>query len=124
MYLKMSQRTTASGEIMYTYVCKMKERSKLELCNRRNSNGNILDAAIIAQIKCLADHDINFISQLAKNREFYTGKWEQYERQLEELRSEYTRNEQTVNGLIDSQGMVGDSIAKPRVLKRIEELSM
>lgn len=123
MYPKLSQRKTASGEIIYTYVCKMKERSKRERCNRRNANGNILDAAIIEQIKSLTDHDSSFISQLAKSREFYTGKREQYERQLEELRVEHEMNEKTINGLIDSLGMVGDSIAKPRVLKRIEELT-
>ena len=123
MYPKLSQRTTASGEIIYTYVCKMKERSKRERCNRRNANGNILDAAIIEQIKSLTDHDSTFIAQLAKSREFYTGKREQYERQLEELWAEHEANEKTINGLIDSLGMVGDSIAKPRVLKRIEELS-
>ena len=123
MYPKLSQRTTASGEVIYTYVCKMKERSKRERCNRRNANGNILDAAIIEQIKSLNDHDSSFISQLAKSREFYTGKREQYESQLEELRLEHEANEKTINGLIDSLGMVGESIAKPRVLKRIEELT-
>ena len=123
MYPKLSQRTTPSGEVIYTYVCKMKERSKRERCNRRNANGNILDAAIIEQIKSLTDHDSSFISQLAKSRVFYTGKRVQYERQLEELRCEYARNEQTINGLIDSLGMVGDSIAKPSVLKRIEALT-
>ena len=123
MYPKLSRRTTPSGEVIYTYVCKMKERSKRERCNRRNANGNILDAAIIEQIKSLTDHDSSFISQLAKSRVFYTGKRVQYERQLEELRCEYARNEQTINGLIDSLGMVGDSIAKPSVLKRIEALT-
>lgn len=123
MYPKLSQRTTASGEVIYTYVCKMKERSKRERCNRRNANGNILDAAIIEQIKSLTDHDSSFISQLAKSREFYTGKREQYERQLEDLRAEYAQNEETINGLVDSLGMVGESVAKPRVLKRIEERS-
>ena len=123
MYPKLTQRKTADGDLIYTYVCKMKERSKRERCNRRNANGNILDAAIIEQIKSLTDHDSDFVSQLAKSREFYTGKREQYEKQLEDLRAEYAKNEQTVNGLIDSLGMVGDSIARPRVLKRIEELT-
>ena len=123
MYPKLTQRKTSDGDLIYTYVCKMKERSKRERCNRRNANGNILDAAIIEQIKSLTAHDSDFVSQLAKSREFYTGKREQYEKQLEDLRAEYAKNEQTVNGLIDSLGMVGDSIARPRVLKRIEELT-
>ena len=123
MYPKLSQRKTATGEAIYTYVCKMKERSKRERCNRRNANGNILDAAIIEQIKSLTDRDSSFISQLAKSRAFYTGKREKYERQLENLRTEHAQNEQTINGLIDSLAMAGDSIAKPRMLKRIEELT-
>ena len=123
MYPKLSQRKTGDGEPIYTYVCKMKERSKRERCNRRNANGNILDAAIIEQIKPLTEHGSSFISQLEKSRQFYTGNREQYESQLADLRAECTENEKTINGLIDSLGMVGDSIAKPRVLKRIEELT-
>ena len=123
MYPKLSQRKTADGQPIYTYVCKMKERSKRERCNRRNANGNILDAAIIEQIKSLTEHDSSFITQLEKSRQFYTGNREQYESQLVGLRAEYAENEKTVNGLIDSLGMIGDSIARPRVLKRIEELS-
>ena len=123
MYPKLSQRKTADGETIYTYVCKMKERSKRERCNRRNANGNILDAAIIEQIKSLTEHDSSFLTQLEKSRQFYTGNRAQYESQLADLRTEYAENEKTINGLIDSLGMVGDSIAKPRVLKRIEELT-
>lgn len=123
MYPKLSQRKTADGEPIYTYVCKMKERSKRERCNRRNANGNILDAAIIEQIKSLRSHDSKFITHLEKSRQFYTGNREQYEAQLADLRSEHGENEKTINGLIDSLGMMGDSIAKPRVLKRIEELT-
>lgn len=123
MYPKLSQRKTTDGEPIYTYVCKMKERSKRERCNRRNANGNILDAAIIEQIKSLTEHDSSFLTQLEKSRQFYTGNREQYESQLADLRTEYAENEKTINGLIDSLGMVGDSIAKPRVLKRIEELT-
>ena len=123
MYPKLSQRKTAKGEPIYTYVCKMKERSKRERCNCRNANGNILDAAIIEQIKSLSAHDSSFIAQLAKSRAFYTGKREKYERQLENLRTEHVQNERTINGLIDSLAMAGDSIAKPRMLRRIEELT-
>ena len=123
MYPKLSKRKTAEGDPIYTYVCKMKERSKRERCDRRNANGNVLDMAIIEQIKMLTEHDSSFIAQLEKSRQFYTGNREQYESQLTELRAEYGENEKTINGLIDSLAMVGDSIAKPRVLKRIEELT-
>lgn len=123
MYPKLSQRKTADGEPICTYVCKMKERSKRERCSCRNANGNILDAAIIEQIKSLTEHDSSFITQLQKSRQYYAGNREQYESQLVELQAEFAEHEKTINGLIDSLGMVGDSVAKPRVLKRIEELT-
>lgn len=123
MYPKLSQRKTVDGEPIYTYVCKMKERSKRERCNRCNANGNILDAAIIEQIKSLTENNSSFISQIEKSRQFYTGNREQYESQMAVLKTEYAENEKTINGLIDSLAMVGDSIAKPRVLKRIEDLT-
>ena len=123
MYPKLSSRKTADGEPVYTYVCKMKERSKRQRCNHKNANGNILDAAIITQIKSLTEQDSSFITQLEKSRSFYTGNREQYEAQLTDLQAEFAEHEKTINGLIDSLGLVSDSVAKPRVLKRIEELT-
>ena len=123
MYPKLTQRKTADGEAIYTYVCKMKERSKRERCNRRNANGNILDAAIIEQIKSLTENDSSFANQLEKSRQFYTGRRETYGAQLDGLRKEYAEHEKTINGLIDSLGMTSDSVVKPRLIKRIEELT-
>ena len=123
MYPKLTQRKTADGEPIYTYVCKMKERSKRERCNCRNAGGNILDAAIIQQIKSLTEHDSSFVAQLEKSRQFYTGNTEQYETQLSKLREEHTENKKKMNGLIDNLGMVSASAAKPLILGRIEELT-
>ena len=124
MYPKQSQRLTANGDYAYTYVCKMKERSKRTRCNLRNVNGNMLDAAIIEQMKSLTEENSLFLSQIEKSKQFYTGNREQYETQLAECKAEYAENEKTLNGLIDSLGAVGDSIARPKVLKRIEELTV
>ena len=123
MYPKLTQRKNTAGEFVYTYVCKRKERSKREHCNRPNANGNGLDAAMLAQIKSLPENDSSFASQLAKSRVFYVGEPVQHGSQLEELRTEYAKNEQAIHGLVDSLGMAGESMAKKRILERIEELS-
>lgn len=123
MYPKLSKRKTAEGESVYTYVCRMKERSKRQRCSSRNANGNGLDKAVIEEIKKLSEQDSVFIAQLEKSRRFYTGNREQLEAQLANLRTEHGENEKRINGLIDSLGTVGDSISRPRVLKRIEVLT-
>ena len=123
MYPKISKRKTADGKPIYTYVCKMKERSQRSVCNRKNANGNTLDAAIIQQIKLLADDKQIFAAQLEQSREFYTGNRMDYEQKLERMRSEKTEKESTLQGVIDSLADLGNSTARAPVIRRIEELT-
>jgi len=123
MYPKLTKRKTAEGDLIYTYVCKMKSRSKKERCSRKNINGNILDAAIIEQIKSLTGDEQTFLAQLEKSKQFYTGSRDQYDKQLTDLRAELTENERKIDGLVDSLTVLGESSAKIQVAKRIEKLS-
>lgn len=123
MYPKLTKRQLPGGEPIYSYVCKMKERSRGERCSSRNAHGNFLDAAVIEQIKALAENDSLFASQLEKSRRYYTGSREQYESQLAELRGELLENEKKIEGLVDSMAMLGESFARQRIARRIEELS-
>ncbi|MDD6463612.1 MAG: recombinase family protein [Clostridiaceae bacterium] len=122
MYPKMGKRKNADGETVFTYVCKLKERSQRAACNLKNANGNALDAAIIEQIKMLAEDDSTFIRQLEQGRNFYTGSRSDYEEQLCELHREKADLEKKITVLIDSLADVSDSIARNQVAKRIEQL--
>jgi site-specific DNA recombinase len=102
----------------------MKERSKRSVCNSKNANGNLLDAAIIDQIKALDDNKGSFMEQLEKSRRFYTGNRESYEESLSALRQDKITVEKKMEGLIDSLAELGDSAARSAVAKRIEQLSM
>jgi site-specific DNA recombinase len=75
------------------------------------------------QIQSMMGDSQRLISLLTKSRAFYTGRGEQYGKQLSDLRAEYAQSEQRICGLIDSLGMTGESDAKRLVLKRVEELS-
>lgn len=122
MYPKLSQRVTAEGKPLYTYVCKMKEHSKRSLCNRRNAHGNLLDAAIVAQVKSLAGNDHAFLAQLEKSKRLYTGNRVECDKRLEELRQQQAGVQRKINALIDSLADFGDSTAAGHVKKRLEEL--
>ena len=123
MYPKLTKRMTADGKPVYTYVCKMKERSQRSRCNLRNANGNALDEGIIEEIKKLSGDDSHFIEQLEKSKRFYTGSRGQYDATLEDLRRERTENEKKITGLVDSLAELGDGASRKRVAARIEELS-
>ena len=123
MYPKLSKRRTADGDAIFTYVCKLKERSQRSLCNNRNANGNTMDLAVVEQVKRLNDHNAEFIDQMEKSRKFYTGNRVQYEEQLAALQKDKAEVEKKIEGLVDSLIELGDSAAKVRVAKRIEALT-
>ena len=110
MYPKMSKRKTADGKVIYTYVCKMKERSQRTVCNSKNANGNTLDMAIIEQVKMLADDKETFVSQLEQSRKFYTGNRMDYEQRISDMRKEKAETEKKINSLVDSLVEMGDSL--------------
>lgn len=123
MYPKLSKRRTADGDVIFTYVCKLKERSQRSLCNNRNANGNTMDLAVVEQVKRLNGHNAEFIDQMEKSRKFYTGNRVQYEEQLAALQKDKAEVEKKIEGLVDSLIELGDSAAKVRVAKRIEDLT-
>lgn len=123
MYPKMSKRKTADGKVIYTYACKMKERSQRSVCNSKNANGNTLDMAVVEQIKMLAEDKDTFIAQLEQSRRFYTGNRMDYEQRLDEMRKEKAETEKKINSLVDSLVDMGGSSAKAHVTKRIEQLN-
>ena len=122
MYPKLSKRKTADGKPIFTYVCKMKERSQRTLCNGKNANGNALDMAVIEHIKDLEESPEILIEQLEQSKKFYTGNRTQYEDQLASLKQEKADLEKKIEALVDSLIDLGDSGAKNHVTRRIEQM--
>ena len=123
MYPKVSKRKTADGSPVYTYVCKLKERSQRSLCNSKNANGNLLDLAILEQLKQLQEDQDTLISQLEQSRKFYTGNRMDYEQRLDSLRNEKRDLEKKMDALVDSLADITEPAARSQVSRRIEALS-
>ena len=123
MYPKVSKRKTADGSPVYTYVCKLKERSQRSLCNSKNANGNLLDMAVIEQLKQLQEDQDTFLRQLEQSRKFYTGNRMDYEQRLDGLRTERRDLEKKLDALVDSLADITEPAARSQVSRRIEVLS-
>ena len=123
MYPKVTGRKTAEGRVVFPYMCKLKERSRRELCSVPNANGNLLDAAICEQVKHLADHSSDFMKQLEKAKSAHAGNRSEFETKLSTLRKEQAETQRKITALIDSLADFGDSTAAVHLKKRIEELN-
>lgn len=122
MYPKTSKRLGADGQPLYTYICKRKEHSQGSQCAQKNLSGNRLDAAVIEEIKGLAEDKAAFLSQLEKSKSFYSGDRTGYDEQLAGLRKECADVESKLTALIDSLAELDSAAAKNQVAKRIDEL--
>lgn len=123
MYPKTSKRLGADGQPLYTYICKRKEHSQGSQCAQKNLSGNRLDAAVIEEIKGLAEDKAAFLSQLEKSKSFYSGDRTSYDEQLAGLRKECADVETKLTALVDSLAELDSTAAKNQVAKRIDELS-
>lgn len=122
MYPKLTRRQTIDGKPVFTYVCKLKERSKRSRCNCRNVNGNMLDAAVTEEMKKLSEDKQSFLAQLKKSRKLYTGNRGQCDAKLTDLRAEKAENDRKISALVDCLSELGNSAAKSHVTERIEQL--
>ena len=123
MYPKISKRPAEGGGVQFTYVCKMKERSKKALCSRKNVRGDALDAAVIEEIRKLNDSPEDFIAQLEQSRKFYTGSRDEVGKSLDGLREEAEKLDRKMTSLIDSMADVEESAARAPIVRRIESIS-
>jgi site-specific DNA recombinase len=101
----------------------MKERSKKNLCDKRNASGNILDLAVIEKIKQLADEKSDVVKQLEKSRMFHTGNREPYEQKISVMKKEKADLEKKVSSLIDTLAELNDNSAKKSIVARINEMN-
>lgn len=122
MFPKLSGRLTKDGQLAFSYTCSLKEHSKKYKCQNKNANGNLLDRAVIEQIKGLSYNKEKFTDILNKGRNVCKNDSVQYKNKINDLRQTYNKNERKIIALVDSLTDFGEGVAKKHVVERIESL--
>ena len=120
MYPKLTKGQTENGQPYFSYVCNMKMRSKRQICDVPNVDGNRLDAEVIEQLKqCKMNK--NKLYQKLKFRSFDSDGNNTKELLLRERKAK-RENEKRIENLIDSLMDFSD-VTKSHIEKRIERLN-
>jgi DNA invertase Pin-like site-specific DNA recombinase len=119
---KLSQRKNGHNEMIYSYLCELKERSHCHNCNMKNPNGNILDKAICEEIKKLSAENSEFIQQLESSQIELLGNRQEYDEQLEHLRKSYQENDKEISALVSSISKATGTPAESYIIRQIDEL--
>lgn len=117
---KLSQRTNAAGEMIYSYLCERKEHSKSQLCKIKNPNGNMLDALVIAEIKKLAGDQGTLIKGFEKYRKTLRDVVEeQQDNEADRLRERIREHEDSIKGLLETLVKAAGSAAEDYIMAEI-----
>ncbi len=119
---KMSKRVDAEGELLYTYLCAMKEKSRSHVCKMKNVHGNMLDRAVCAEIKKLGEDSTAFMKQLQLGKQKLEETREAYDDDLDRLREALAANEKEITALVTALSKASDTWAEGYIVKQIEEL--
>ncbi len=119
---KLTNRRNAKGEMIYTYMCSMKERSRRHVCNIKTCNGNILDADVIEQVKMLSETNSDLVRQIEESKRVLMGNRESYNEQIAKLETQITENEDEIKGLVFALGRASGTSAEDYIMSQIDEL--
>ena len=124
MYPKLTKRKNEDGKTIFTYVCKLKERSKKRLCNGRNLGGNLIDDIVIEKIRELAGDNKELIKQLKNNNTFCDIDDEDFNKRIENMKKEKSDLEKKINNLVDTLSDLDNDLTKKTILDRIDQIYM
>ena len=119
---KLSDRLTATGEPIYTYLCTTKERSRGHVCDMKNANGNMLDAKIIATVKSFGKQSSDMAKQITQTKKRINGNREGYDAEVAKVKSQIEDNEKDIKALVISLGKTEGTNAEKYILEQIDEL--
>ena len=119
---KLSDRLTATGDPIYTYLCTTKERSKSHVCDMKNANGNMLDAKIIATVKSFGKQSSDMAKQITQTKKRINGNREGYDAEVAKVKSQIEDNEKDIKALVISLGKTEGTNAEKYILEQIDEL--
>lgn len=123
MYPKLGRRKKTDEKPSYTYVCKMKERSRGVVCNERNVDGNTLDQAVMEELTHVEVNCEKIIEQLERCRRNCTEDCTEQTCRQKKMQNERQELEKRIEGLVDSLANVKDGRVITQVEKRIEKLN-
>ncbi len=119
---KLSGRHNDRGEQIYSYLCSMKEKSRMKCCAMKNANGNLLDSMVIEELKKISEDRKEFTKQLEEGSKQLQEEKQDYEIDLSRLEEELLQTGKEIEGLVASLKTAGGTAAGDYIVRQIEKL--
>ncbi|MGN1409557.1 MAG: recombinase family protein [Eubacteriales bacterium] len=118
---KLSDRVNAKGEIIYSYLCSTKERSRSKCCTMKNPNGNLLDEKITEEIKKTGISSSDYIKQIQQAKKLLDAERDDYDTEISNISKEIEEREEAIQSLIEALAKAKDTSAEKYILDEIDK---
>lgn len=118
---KLSQRRNKDGELIYDYLCELKEKSKGMKCDMNRPNGNELDRAVCEIIKKYAEPS-TFLKLLENVPKDMENKNESYKEKIIEIDKTIEKYQKEIKNLVDRIAKNGDTPANKYITDDINTI--
>ncbi len=116
---KLTGRVNGAGEAVYAYLCSGKERSRGGLCGVKNCSGNLLDAAVLEELKSLGEDGARFLRQLGRGGGALADGCGEERAGLEAGRA---ANDGEIRALVSALAQAAGTSARTYILQEIDRL--
>jgi len=116
---KLTQRKNQDGELIYDYLCELKEKSKCQKCNIKRPNGNELDKLVCEDIKNISADTSEFIKQLKRGLKSIDYNSNSFQEELKSLKKSKAKCEKEIQNLIKSLAQSENTAANEFIIKEI-----
>ena len=119
---KLSQRRNKDGELIYDYLCELKEHSRCKKCDIKRPNGNELDKLVCEEIKKVTSDGSDFMKHLKQNFKNMNYNSETYQEKLKDLRKSKNKYKNQIDNLLQTLSENEDSSASTYIINHVNEL--
>lgn len=119
---KLSQRRNKDGELIYDYLCELKEKSKGQKCDIKRALGNEADRLVCEEIKKLTADESEFMKMLKKEQKCLNINDSSCQDNLKKLRKSESDTEAKIKNLLQTLARTENSSAQDYILNEINEL--
>lgn len=119
---KLSQRRNENGDLIYDYLCELKEKSKSHKCDMKRPNGNELDRMVCEEIKKISEDESVFMTTLKKEQKMFNANSISYQEKINSLTKSKSNHEAKIKSLVQSLTQSVGTSAHEYILQEINDL--
>lgn len=119
---KLSRRRNPQGEMIYSYLCSLKERSRMKNCDMKNPNGNKLDELVCNEIRKLSYEPSAFVRELCECRQLLQKDTDLAAADLARLHRLYGETEGEIRSLVSVLAKARGTASEEYIIREIDEL--